>query len=502
MIAIIGIIIGIIGILLMILIPLIGKISKRKGKIKKYYEIIWKKSSSLKPKDVLWLRGESKSGFNEYYYIRKDEDKLIKKKIEEDENILIIGNPLAGKTRAIYQALITLDKQHDVIIPKIIDINTEDFLIPIHISWRRKRILVLDDLDKFTEKQNFEHLLHEFLKRNTIIIASCRSEPEYDKLCKKLQIELSSIFDEPIKMPKISREEGEEVAQQIGKSLPTEFDGNIGSIFLPLDTMRERFRSCVAVEKGVLRAIKRLYYAGIYREREIFSIERIKQVCQKHEIEMKSYDWDEMLDDLKNKGLIEIIKKDQIWAEETYLEYVIEDDLDTLDNLNEMMDIFSNDAEALFSIGNRSDDIGDIDIQKAKYKRVAIKAYKKTLKIYTYEKFPMDYAMTQNNLGTAYCTLAEVENKAENCKNAITAYEEALKVRTLERFPMDYAMTQNNIGATYRTLAVIENKAKNCKRAMEAYKKALKVFTKEEFPVPYNLVNRNLRRLIEFCEGE
>jgi len=49
-----------------------------------------------------------------------------------------------------------------------------------------------------------------------------------------------------------------------------------------------------------------------------------------------------------------------------------------------------------------------------------------------------------------------VENKAENCKKAIKAFEEALKVYTPERFPMDYAMTQNNLGNAYRTLAEVE----------------------------------------------
>ncbi len=41
--------------------------------------------------------------------------------------------------------------------------------------------------------------------------------------------------------------------------------------------------------------------------------------------------------------------------------------------------------------------------------------------------------------------LAEVEDKAANCLKAIAAFEAALTVNTLERFPMQYAMTQNNL---------------------------------------------------------
>ena len=496
------------GIIVAIIITLSGLLRPyhRHKKLKAYYEIIWKKSSSLKPYDVLGLRAESKLGFNEYYYPRKDEDKFIKRRIEKCENILITGNPLAGKTRAIYHALINLDKTHNVIIPRLVDINPTDFLIPLRSRFGNKCILILDDLDKFIEKQHFIYLLQEYRKRNTIIVASCRSGPEYKKLCEKLEIELSSIFGELIEMPKISIKEGEKVAEETGTRLPPEFDGNIGSIFLPLDAMVKIFKSCNPVEKGVLRAIKRLYYAGIYREREIFSLLRIKKVCKKIEdIEMKSYDWKQSLSELENKGFIEILKKDKVWAEEAYLKSVIEDDFSPLNNLDEMIDIFSNDAKALISAGNRAYYIGLIDIQKADYMKLAIKAYEKALEfyIYTIDELIENYdIMTQNNLGNAYGTLAEVETKAENCKKAIEAFEKALKVYALEKFPMQYAGAQNNLGSAYRILAEVENKAGNCNRAMKAYKEALKVFTKEDLPQLHDLAQRNIRRLIDTCEGE
>jgi tetratricopeptide (TPR) repeat protein len=114
----------------------------------------------------------------------------------------------------------------------------------------------------------------------------------------------------------------------------------------------------------------------------------------------------------------------------------------------------------------------------------------------------MDYAMTQNNLGNAYSTLAEVEDKASNCSKAIAAYREALKVYTLEDFPMDYATTQNNLGTAYRTLAEVEDKASNCNKAIAAYREALKVYTEEKFPEVYRIVERNLKRLLDFCKDQ
>ena len=63
-------------------------------------------------------------------------------------------------------------------------------------------------------------------------------------------------------------------------------------------------------------------------------------------------------------------------------------------------------------------------------------------------------------------------------------------------------MTQNNLGNAYSTLAEVEDKAKNCQSAIQAYDEALKVYTKEEFPEVYHLVEHNLRIALNFCEGE
>ena len=80
-------------------------------------------------------------------------------------------------------------------------------------------------------------------------------------------------------------------------------------------------------------------------------------------------------------------------------------------------------------------------------------------------------------------------------------FKEALKVRTLAEFPMDYAMTQNNLGAAYSTLAVAEDKTDNCKKAIHAYEEALKVYNLDEFPEIYPLIKRNLDATIEFCKS-
>ena len=98
-----------------------------------------------------------------------------------------------------------------------------------------------------------------------------------------------------------------------------------------------------------------------------------------------------------------------------------------------------------------------------------------------------------------------MEDKADNCKKAIDAYTEALKVYTLERFPMQYAMTQNNLGNALRTLAEVEveRKTQNCAAAREALNAALAVFTQQRLQQYVDMVAGNLKRLEAFCaEGE
>ena len=70
----------------------------------------------------------------------------------------------------------------------------------------------------------------------------------------------------------------------------------------------------------------------------------------------------------------------------------------------------------------------------------------------TRKRVPLDWATTQNNLGTALRTLGEREDGTERLEQAVAAYRAALDVRTRERVPLDWAATQNNLGGALQTL--------------------------------------------------
>jgi CHAT domain-containing protein len=127
---------------------------------------------------------------------------------------------------------------------------------------------------------------------------------------------------------------------------------------------------------------------------------------------------------------------------------------------------------------------------KAENLETAISYYQEALKVYTFEMFPQKWAMTRNNLANACCSRIRGD-KAENLEIAIAYYQEALKVRTFEAFPIDWAITQNNLAATYSD-RIRGDKAENLEIAIAYYQEALKVRTFEQFPEEWAMTQYNL----------
>ena len=120
----------------------------------------------------------------------------------------------------------------------------------------------------------------------------------------------------------------------------------------------------------------------------------------------------------------------------------------------------------------------------------AIACFEQALRVFTPEAAPLGYATTQNNLGTAYADLP-VGDRAANLQQAIACYEQALRFFTPEAAPLDYAMTQCNLGTAYRRLPV-GDRAANLRQAIACFEQALRVFTPEAAPRGYATTQNNL----------
>jgi len=421
------------------------KHQSQQEKLNGLFNVTWKNSQSINKEEILGNRP-----FEEYYYVR-DKDEKVRDCLEKEKKVLIVGSPLGGKTRMVYEALRN-SKKYNLIIPRAKDIDIESFALPKHLKLWKPKLMFIDDLHRFVELKNFEYLFEICRKNKINLIATCRSGIEYEKtkkimLDKNINLEIE-LFDEIIEINEVSEKQGKEVAEIVGKNWnKTRFNRTIGSIFMPLAEMHKRFKECTPEEKSFLKTMKKLYVCGVYDEGQIFQLDQIKTVFEHEGIKKENYQWEELIKSLCNKEFIKIEKKriDRIWAEEVYLEDIVELNYSELSIFEELLSIFEPFLDELFKIGNRAYEMGSVVLEKAKYMKVAIEAYQNFLKIRTEEQFPIDYATTQNNLGIAYRKLAEVEDKAQNCKKAIEAYQNALKIRTLEQFPIQYARTQRNL---------------------------------------------------------
>ena len=161
----------------------------------------------------------------------------------------------------------------------------------------------------------------------------------------------------------------------------------------------------------------------------------------------------------------------------------------------------------------------------------AVAAYRAALEEYSRERVPLDWATTQNNLGTAlvrsasgragrrvlwrrspsiarrwkntarpgsppmgdnaeqsrHCapTLGKRENGTARLEEAVAAYRAALEERTRERVPLQWARTQMNLGIALTTLGEWDGGTARLTEAVTVYRAALEEMTRERVPLEW-----------------
>jgi tetratricopeptide (TPR) repeat protein len=122
----------------------------------------------------------------------------------------------------------------------------------------------------------------------------------------------------------------------------------------------------------------------------------------------------------------------------------------------------------------------------------ACAAYRAALEEQARERVPLRWAATQNNLGLALTRFGERESGTVRLEEAVTAYRAALEERTRERVPLDWAVTQMNLGATLDVLGEREGGTARLEEAVAAYRAALEERTRERVPLDWAMTQVNL----------
>jgi len=320
----------IVAIILFFLVIIIGIISKRKKANKKYFEICGKRTNRVKIKEMLKDRPDY-----EYYYTREVDNSILDA-MKEKKSFVIIGRALAGKTRAVYEAFKKSKKKYSLFKLRPLKINIEDFKIPKNLFFRfRDRMLFIDDIDRFSEQENFDYVLQEAKKNNVIITATCRSGgrgiDKYKKNMNSKNLDYKSHTGEEFNIFDVSDEIAMTIKNKLGVKLKKEeFDGTIGSLFMPLREMADRYEDCSEEEKTILRSIKEMYITGICYGMNLFPQAWVKELSSYNNPTINNTNWNGWIGKLIKTELISVIKSgNYIRTEEVYLEKIINGDYGT-----------------------------------------------------------------------------------------------------------------------------------------------------------------------------
>ena len=110
---------------------------------------------------------------------------------------------------------------------------------------------------------------------------------------------------------------------------------------------------------------------------------------------------------------------------------------------------------------------------------------------------PLDWALAQNNLGTALQILGQRESGTGRQEQAVAAYRAALQERTRERVPIQWATTQNNLGLSLWVLGERESGTERLEEAVAAFRAALQEFTRERVPLQWAMAQNNLGNALQ-----
>lgn len=122
----------------------------------------------------------------------------------------------------------------------------------------------------------------------------------------------------------------------------------------------------------------------------------------------------------------------------------------------------------------------------------AVTTYHQLLDARQRQAVPLDWAMTQNNLGNALCSLGKREAGAKRLEDAVKAYRAALEEYTPEKTPVEWAMTQNSLGHALETLGRRESESTRLVEALGAYRAALSKLDPKVDAADRALVGNNL----------
>jgi len=335
----------------------------KRGAAQEFFKLA-KLAQELTQRDLLGPGIRSRATQNFYWFRALDHE--IREALARRESFVILGNSLAGKTRALYEALKALPDLF-VLLPADNPKSLAGFALPK--TEASNYVAVFDDIDEYLirhGKEQLEELMTLLMDRGVPFVATCRTGNEW----LTFESTISHKLRENFQIYTIARMEEAEVegfkkawrahAEAAIFALDERaFDHNVGSYFIQLTVMKNRYRDLEKIlaayhvrvpqmlPREILKALKIFFYTENTVGRGLYSSSAIQDFCErsllrKHEPAptpaqssnarntFDSAEWRTALMVLQGSqyelGFIELIG-DMIYIEEAYIQLVIQTDM-------------------------------------------------------------------------------------------------------------------------------------------------------------------------------
>ncbi|MEL6537841.1 MAG: hypothetical protein AAFQ98_20645, partial [Bacteroidota bacterium] len=277
--------------------------------------------------------------FKEYYHKREHDQKMRQHyDARPSAPMLVSGNAQSGKSRAVYELLNgegnvvlcvpNMNLLAEPLLPKV-----ERYEIPV---------IYLDNLELalYPDPARLAALVKAWQERGIKVIATLQKGEKMDRVQSgdgidelwKPMTQKANHFE----IPQMRWGEAMKVKSQFKKgetpyTQQEDFDGNVGSIFINMNGMRQQYLNLEAEEEmpeAILYAIKVHYFLGNYETGDPgrYSVKKIQEFVRR-DWEMEAVDADEWKDALaelskQDKGLNFVTTEgDYLLVEETFLDF-------------------------------------------------------------------------------------------------------------------------------------------------------------------------------------
>ena len=122
----------------------------------------------------------------------------------------------------------------------------------------------------------------------------------------------------------------------------------------------------------------------------------------------------------------------------------------------------------------------------------ALQNYTDASRILTKNKFPWEWSLLQNRMGTAYYRLDVLEGSIENIKPSVFCFQAALTIISKKVDPIKWSEIKNNLAQTLQIWGDMAGSNETVELAIKCCNEALEVRTRNETPLSWAATQNNL----------